>query len=344
MKSLLHSRWSKQIGDFIAVRRAYLTSVWPAPQLRRFDSFAASHPHLSLREAIASWINADPDRHPLTRSNDLTAVRQFCLYRRRFDPEGFVPEQMLPVTAVKRHFQACILTSAQIKLLLHSIDDLQGPPLRLQRMRALFLVLYCTGLRLGEALHLCVADMDLQETCFRIGPSKGRIRLVPFGRDLAYELNKWLDLRRKAGFTLAPQTRCLHYADKNALLQAMTAARFRALIARRGLFFTDCDGALRAIALGVCDYLAETTGCPSQLTKMHLEGSIIPAIEGMFLEGARNHPVPPGVDPGLLGTTAAWAIFGAARRWLQTPNRISAEEMAARIEQMVKPIFLSVSR
>ena len=34
-------------------------------------------------------------------------------------------------------------------------------------------------------------------------------------------------------------------------------ARFRDLIARRGLSFTDCDGALRAIALGVCDYLAE---------------------------------------------------------------------------------------
>src|ERR1700753_3716858 len=102
--------------------------------------------------------------------------------------------------------------------------------------------------------------------------------------------------------TLNRATFYLHYPDKNALLQAMTAARFRDLIARRGLSFTDCDGALRAIALGVCDYLAETTGCPSQLTKMPLEGSIIPAIEGMFLEGAASHPVQPGVDPALLGT------------------------------------------
>ena len=86
--------------------------------------------------------------------------------------------------------------------------------------------------------------------------------------------------------TLNRATFYLHYADKNALLQAMTAARFRDLIARRGLSFTNCDGALRAIALGVCDYLAETTGCPSQLTKMPLEGSIIPVVEGMFLEGA----------------------------------------------------------
>ena len=141
--------------------------------------------------------------------------------------------------------------------------------------------------------------------------------------------------------TLNRATFYLHYPDKNALLQAMTAARFRELISRRGLSFSDCDGALRAIALGVCDYRAETTGCPTQLAKMSLEGSIIPVVENMFREGAANHPVAPGTDPELLATTAAWAIFGAARQWHQTPNRIPAEEMASKIEAMVKPILLA---
>jgi len=135
----------------------------------------------------------------------------------------------------------------------------------------------------------------------------------------------------------------LHYPDKNALLQAMTAVRFRELIARRGISFSNCDDALRAIALGVCDYLAETTGCPSQLTKMPLESSIIPVVEDMFRKGAASHVTPPGVDPELLATTAAWAVFGASKRWYQTPDRIPAEEMAARIEAMVKPIFFSAS-
>jgi AcrR family transcriptional regulator len=143
--------------------------------------------------------------------------------------------------------------------------------------------------------------------------------------------------------TLNRATFYLHYPDKNALLQAMTAARFRDLIARRGLSFTDCDGALRAIALGVCDYLAESASCPSQLSKMPLEGSIIPVVEGMFEEGAEHHAVAPGTDSKMLSTTAAWAIFGAARRWHQTRDRIPAEEMAARIEAMVKPIFLAAS-
>src|ERR1700742_1214414 len=110
--------------------------------------------------------------------------------------------------------------------------------------------------------------------------------------------------------TLNRATFYLHYPDKNALLQAMTAARFRDLVARRGLSFTNCDSALRSIALGVCDYLAETTGCPSQLAQMPLEGSLVPVVEGIFIEGGADHPPAPGVDPALLATTVAWAIFG----------------------------------
>src|SRR6267154_6870855 len=144
--------------------------------------------------------------------------------------------------------------------------------------------------------------------------------------------------------TLNRATFYLHYPDKNALLQAMTGARFRDLIGRRAITLTDCNGALRAIALGVCDYLAETTGCPTQLARMPLEVSIIPVVEGMFKDGLALHGMAPGVDAALLATTAAWAVFGAARRWFQTPNRIPAEEMAAKIETMVKPIFLSASQ
>jgi AcrR family transcriptional regulator len=133
----------------------------------------------------------------------------------------------------------------------------------------------------------------------------------------------------------------LHYPDKTALLQAVSATRFNQLIARRGLAFSDCDGALRAIALGVCDYLAETAGCPSYLAKLPLEGSIIPVVEDMFRKGGQSHEVRPGTDRALLATTAAWAVFGAARQWYQTVDRMPAEEMAEKIEAMVKPIFFS---
>src|SRR6201998_4465860 len=65
--------------------------------------------------------------------------------------------------------------------------------------------------------------------------------------------------------TLNRATFYLHYADKNALLHAMTESRFRDLIERRAITFTDCNGALRAIALGVCDYLVGRPSCSHQL-------------------------------------------------------------------------------
>jgi AcrR family transcriptional regulator len=133
----------------------------------------------------------------------------------------------------------------------------------------------------------------------------------------------------------------LHYPDKSALLLAMTEVRFRELIERRGISFTDCDRALDAIVLGVCDYLIEVTGCPVKGALIPLEGSIIPVVEGMFREGLSRHGAAGGVDSELLATTVAWAIFGGARRWFQTPNRVAAEEMAGKIAAMVKPVFLN---
>ena len=150
------------------------------------------------------------------------------------------------------------------------------------------------------------------------------------------------DIADEAGLNRA--TFYLHYPDKNALLQAMTESRFRDRIERRAITFTDCNGALRAIALGVCDYLAETTGCPTRLARMSLEGSIIPVVEDMFKQGLAHHGTAPGVDPALLSITAAWAVYGAARRWYQTPNRVPAEEMAARIEAMVSPVLFGASQ
>jgi AcrR family transcriptional regulator len=143
--------------------------------------------------------------------------------------------------------------------------------------------------------------------------------------------------------TLNRATFYLHYQDKAALLQAMTESRFRELIDRRGISFTDCDQALRAIALGICDYLTEVTNCPVKGALIPLEGSIIPVVEGMFRHGLESHGPAPGVDAALLATTAAWAVFGAARQWFQTADRIPAEQMAAKIEALVKPLFLSAA-
>lgn len=135
----------------------------------------------------------------------------------------------------------------------------------------------------------------------------------------------------------------LHYPDKAALLQAMTAVRFGESLRKRLDASTDCGGGLRTIALGVCEYLSKATGCPSSLSRMPLERSVIPVIEEILRDGAGKFHLAAAVDPNILATTVAWAIFGAASRWAQTPDRMPAEQMADVIDSLVNPLWQSVT-
>ena len=63
--------------------------------------------------------------------------------------------------------------------------------------RTLILIIYCTGLRLGEAVRLRMADVDLEQRAFMVRESKGRSRIVPFRADLAREIQLYLAERRK---------------------------------------------------------------------------------------------------------------------------------------------------
>jgi AcrR family transcriptional regulator len=138
-----------------------------------------------------------------------------------------------------------------------------------------------------------------------------------------------------------------HYPDKFALLECMVAGRFHALLAERGVVFDGtCTGALTGIVLGVCDFLAQSltqaipTDCPSAThLPPHMETAIVAVVRGMLLDGIRNHPPASGDSPELLAATAAWAIYGAAREWVQTPNHPSSEAIAATVQRLVAPIL-----
>ena len=142
-----------------------------------------------------------------------------------------------------------------------------------------------------------------------------------------------------------------HYPDKFALLECMVASRFHALLAERGVVFDGtCSNALTGIILGVCDFLNQSltqnapTECPSAShMPPHMETAIVAVVRGMLLDGIRNHPpaipTPPPASPELLAATASWAIYGAAREWIQTPNRPPSEQIAATVQRLVAPIL-----
>jgi site-specific recombinase XerD len=62
-------------------------------------------------------------------------------------------------------------------------------------LRALTLVLYCTGMRLGEATRLRLDDVDLHRAILTVQHSKGRSRILAIREDLVAELQQYLRRR-----------------------------------------------------------------------------------------------------------------------------------------------------
>ena len=134
-----------------------------------------------------------------------------------------------------------------------------------------------------------------------------------------------------------------HYADKFALLESMVALRFDQLLANRGVTFNGtCASALAGIVLGVCDFLAGTPGmdCPRQRQMgPHLESAVVAVVRRIILDGLAQHRSDSAVSLEMIAATVSWAIYGAAKEWVQTPNRSPSEEIAGAVVMLVSPIL-----
>ena len=134
-----------------------------------------------------------------------------------------------------------------------------------------------------------------------------------------------------------------HYTDKFALLECMAASRFHDLLSVRGVKFDGtCASALKAIVLGVCDYLdglPVLAGEQQRLLEPHLESAVIAVVRKMILRGLEQHAPRAVVSPEMVATTVSWAIYGGAKEWLRTPDRPPSEQAANTVMMLVTPIL-----
>jgi integrase len=115
------------------------------------------------------------------------------MHRRRETPHAFVPSRnWTPQSTASGSFLPYVLTEAELKTLLRLTASLDRPAFRARLYRTLLLVLYCTGLRFGEALRLRLCDVDLDDGILFVAQSKGRARCVPLHRSLAREIERYL--------------------------------------------------------------------------------------------------------------------------------------------------------
>lgn len=114
---------------------------------------------------------------------------------------GFATTSPVPVLAPRfpPALTPYIYSSDELARLVAATDTLQSPrcPLRAPAFRTLLLLLYGTGLRIGEALTLTIHDVDTAQRLVTIRNTKFfKTRLVPAGPQLTRALSIYVAQRR----------------------------------------------------------------------------------------------------------------------------------------------------
>jgi len=143
--------------------------------------------------------------------------------------------------------------------------------------------------------------------------------------------------------TLNRATFYAHYPDKFALLEELIRLNFLQLLECRKIRFDgSCATAFHPIVLAVCDYLAElqkSRASKQRQFEAFVEGTVIDQIRIILMDGYKKHPTEGTNNPELIAATASWAIYGAAKQWVNTPERVPAEEFVATAVNLVRPIL-----
>jgi len=180
--------------------------------LLSLDQFLADpkNPDHNLNsETFHRWCQKEERLRPGTRRNHMRIVRNFCLYRRRSEPQCFVPEIAL-FPRPHQPLQPYIFSPAEVQELLAQCSRLRPilcSPLRSEVFRLVVVLLFTTGMRRGELLRLTVADYDSQQATLLIRASKfHKSRLLPLPDDVRREVEVYLDARRRRSLPMTPDT------------------------------------------------------------------------------------------------------------------------------------------
>lgn len=201
MTTVTADQLAHEVQEFLRFKRAmgipYRRAEFVLDAFMRFvRQLAGDHGEVRLDHAIRQWCARVADRKAVTVANEFGVLRQLCLYRRRRDPSGYVPEHALAPVKVSV-FLPYIFSHEEVRRILAAASSHAGRFIWAPMLRALILVLYCTGLRLGEAVRLRTSDIDLEHGTLMIQHSKGRSRIVAIRTDLVAELRGYAARRQR---------------------------------------------------------------------------------------------------------------------------------------------------
>jgi integrase len=152
----------------------------------------ATDPVITL-EVVRAYVAAEGQHSDRTRAHRLSLIRQVCCFLAVEDPRTAIPprnflgirrlpyvQRVLTRDEGRRFLAACA-----------SFPRARCSPLRAVVHGTALLLLYLTGLRLGEALRLTIGDVDLTRGILRVRQTKfGKSRLVPISSDVVQRLRE----------------------------------------------------------------------------------------------------------------------------------------------------------
>lgn len=239
MRSHRESLLAADIAAFLKFKRA-LGCQYTREEftLRAFDRYVSQHPcrrgRLPLGELIRGWLGRNDHRKPVSVGWEHSVLRQFALFLRRSDPSVPVPPRDWAPPAASTTFLPYVLTMAEVKDLLRRAAALSHPAFRGTLYPTLILVLYCTGLRFGEALRLRLRDVDLTHDVLFVAAGKGRARWIPFHPSLGRRLMRYL-VARRAEAPSSPEDRLFVGKDRVRLRVKTASSTLRNLFRAAGI-------------------------------------------------------------------------------------------------------------
>lgn len=173
------------IDQFIEYRQSLGEQWLSGCKVRAFGRFFG--PNADVAEVTSEQVNSFlAGAGPITlnwhvKLSELRTFYQYAVSR------GYVDKAPLPAIVPKRPptFVPYVYSHDELARLLQAAKSLERPSLEPGTLHLILLLIYATGLRVGELVRLDRADVNLPECLMKVRQSKfGKTRLVPFAPQL----------------------------------------------------------------------------------------------------------------------------------------------------------------
>jgi site-specific recombinase XerD len=197
-----HSVLAEQMQQFVAFKRmqgyAYSSQARTLSYFDRFlfEAFDGVQAQCLSIESLHGYVATTAHLEGYSRCCRLSSLREFTLYlHARCPNSALLPRDIVPHRKPVVRFYR-INPEQVADIMAASVSVLPADSIRTHAIRVLIGLLYCTGLRISEALSLTLGDIDMQRSVLHVAKGKfSKQRLVPVSPSTLTALSRYLTVR-----------------------------------------------------------------------------------------------------------------------------------------------------